>query len=99
MGLNYLFNLLVPSCKNHQINIYKVITRQSIKKLKQQTKDLFNNLLISQDHSYLGTKDITQNGIILEFKAPKSGIKANLAREAKMALQQIKNLCKNNFTI
>jgi hypothetical protein len=37
-------------------------------------------------------KDITQNGIILEFKAPKMGTKANLAREAKMALQQIKEL-------
>jgi hypothetical protein len=37
-------------------------------------------------------KDTTKNGIILEFKAPKSGSKANLVKEAKMALQQIKQL-------
>jgi PD-(D/E)XK nuclease superfamily len=37
-------------------------------------------------------KDITKNGIILEFKAPKSSSKANLVKEAKMALQQIKQL-------
>jgi hypothetical protein len=37
-------------------------------------------------------KDLTQNGVILEFKAPKSSSKANLVKEAKMALQQIKQL-------
>jgi hypothetical protein len=37
-------------------------------------------------------KDTTKNGVILEFKAPKSSSKANLVKEAKMALQQIKQL-------
>jgi hypothetical protein len=37
-------------------------------------------------------KDITKNGVILEFKAPKSSSKANLVKEAKLALQQIKQL-------
>jgi hypothetical protein len=37
-------------------------------------------------------KDRTQNGVILEFKAPKSSSKVNLVDEAKLALQQIKQL-------
>jgi hypothetical protein len=36
-------------------------------------------------------KDLSKNGVILEFKAPKDPTEANLVKEAAGALQQIKN--------
>jgi hypothetical protein len=35
-------------------------------------------------------KDVSKNGVILEFKAPKDATEANLIKEAAVALQQIK---------
>ena len=34
--------------------------------------------------------DVSKNGVILEFKAPKDATEANLIKEAAVALQQIK---------